>query len=430
MEQLTLELSIIVVLVLINGVFAMSEVALLSARRVRLEQRAHEGNKGARAALALLSDPNNFLSTVQIGVTMVGVFAGAFGGATLARQVQPALAPFLGAYSEQVAFGLVVAFITYLSLILGELVPKRIAINSPERISSLVARPMNMLARAGKPLVMLLSASTNLLLWLLRVKATTEPTVTEEEVRALIDQGTQSGVFDPREAKLLDAIFHLADRRVSALMTPRSEIEWIDVEKGVEVAVDVVLKSQLWRFPLCAGSLDRVVGVLNGKDLLCQKLKHGDSKDLRALAHPPILVPESMNCLRALEEMKQSPATIAFVIDEYGGVQGIFTTSDLLVAIAGDFHPSDVTEQPIVRRDDGSYLVDAAIDPIALKKLLKVKKLPNEDRFHTLAGFMMEHFREMPHVSDHFTWNGFRFEVVDMDGHRIDRVLISQVDDD
>jgi magnesium and cobalt exporter, CNNM family len=423
-----LEVLILLVLILANGVFAMSEIAIISARKARLQQQAEDGDLRARAALALAEDPNQFLSTTQIGITLVGIFAGAFGGATLSQKLAGWLSrnPTLEPYSSGLALGIVVLGITYLSLVIGELVPKRIGLTNPERIAAAVAGPMRLLSVLASPVVRLLSFSTDGLLRLLGIRPSTEPPVTEEEIRVLINQGTQAGVFEEAEQDLVESVFRLADQRISVLMTPRQDVEWLDVEDPpAETRRKVIDSVRSW-FPVGHGTLDNIVGVVHAKSLLSECLAE-EPLDLRALARPALFVPEGTRALKVLERFKESGTQIALVIDEYGGFEGLVTLTDILEAIVGDIPSQGEQGEPaIVRRDDGSWLLDGTLSLDDVKDLLRIRRLPGEDEgvYHTLGGFIMTQLGHIPSATDHFEWDGLRFEVMDMDGRRVDKVLV------
>ncbi|HYH00006.1 MAG TPA: hemolysin family protein [Terriglobales bacterium] len=424
MSLISYELIIIVLLAVINGIFAMSEVALLSARRSRLQNLADRGNTSARRAIELLHDPNNFLSTVQIGVTVVGIFAGAFGGATLAAHIAGFLRgyPSLAAYADTAGITVVVIFITYLTLILGELVPKRVALNNPERISTLVATPMALLSRVGAPVVSVLSASTNALLWLLRVKKSTEPSVTEDDVRAMIRHGAQLGVFEKDEQQMVDRVFRFADRRVTAIMTLRADLDWLDVNDPAPTLLQNIKSSAHSRLPVCDGDPDHTLGILAVKDYLAQ-----ESPQIRDLLKPPLFVNESMPALRLVEHFRAASVHVALVVDEYGVVQGLVSGTDVLEALVGDLPEEKSDEQAVVQRPDGSWLVDGSLPIEDLKELLRVDALPDEKlgAFRTAAGFVIHNLGRIPKASDTFEFDGTRIEVVDMDGNRVDKLLLT-----
>jgi len=428
MSGITLEVIFILILILANGLLAMAEIAMISARKARLQQRADDGDEQARAALDLANDPADFLSTVQIGITLVGVLAGAFGGATIAAQISGWVAgfPILAPYSAAIGVGLVVIIITYFTLVLGELVPKRLALHNPERIATLMAAPMRLLSRLTSPLVRLLSFSSNLVLRLLGAKPSNEPPVTEEEIKVMIEQGTQAGVFVEAEQDMVQAIFRLADRRVGTLMTPRTDVVWLDLDDTLEENQRKLFGSAHSRFPVAEGSLDHVVGVVLAKDLLSSCIT-GRTLDLREVLLSPMFVPESMPALHVLEQFRESRIHTALVIDEYGGFQGLVTLFDILESIVGEIPDAgDTSDLEVTQREDGSWLVDGMLPVDELKEIFHLSTLPGEERgyYQTVGGFLMTFLGRIPVASDHFVWSGLRFEVMDMDGLRVDKVLI------
>ncbi|MFE0752766.1 hemolysin family protein [Inquilinus sp. NPDC058860] len=422
------EIVIVVALILLNAFFAMSELALVSARRVRLQGMAEQGHRGARAALALAEDPNRLLSTVQVGITLVGIFAGAFGGATLSVPVREWLAtlPVVGPWADGLSFALVVVAITYFSLIVGELVPKRIALNHAEGIAARVARPMQMVAAVGAPIVWLLQRSTELVLRLLGVSSVPAQTVTEEEVKSLIAEGTEAGVFVEAEREMIDGVLRLADRSVRSIMTPRHEMVWVDLEDSPDEIRRTIAESGCSRFPVARGELDELEGVIQTKDLL-DRLLQGGPFDVAETMRPPLVVPDGTPALKLLQTFRSAPIHLAVVVDEYGSVEGLVTPSDILSAIAGEVGDLtiDSAGYSIVRRDDGSWLVDAMTPIDEVERLLRLRGLRSEDDdYHTLAGFVLWHLGHMPKVAESFVENGVRYEVIDLDGNRIDKVLV------
>jgi putative hemolysin len=426
-----LEVLIILLLLIANGALAMAEIAVVSSRKARLRQLANEGYRGARAAQELAHDPNRFLATVQIGITMVGILAGAFGGATLARQIGVWLNTFqaLAPYGEALAVGLIVLSITYLSLVIGELVPKRLALNSPERIASAVSPSMQALSRIALPAVWLLTRSTNVVLRLLGIKASAEPPVTEEEIKLLIEQGTRTGVFEEAEQDMIEGVLQMADRHVSLLMTPRNRIISFDLHDPVEQIHRKLVTSKHSRFPVIKGNLDNILGFVRAKDLLAQSLA-GHAMDLKTILRPPVFVPETMSNLKLLELLKQEKTHIAMVVDEYGGIQGLITHDDILESIVGDIPSAgELGEPQATRRDDGSWLLDGMLHIDKLKDLFDFRELPAESQglYQTVGGFVISQVRSIPHVGQSFEWGNVRFEVVDMDGRRVDKVLATSM---
>lgn len=411
----------------------MSEMAIVSARKVRLQQFANQGNIKARRALKLADSPNQFLSTVQIGITLIGTLAGAFGGATLAEKLAIELKrvpiAFFSVNSDAIALFLVVLTISYLSLVVGELVPKRLALNNPEQIAIGMASPMQVLARITAPAVHLLSYSTDIVLRLLGIGPSTEPEITEEEIKILIEQGTEAGTFEEAEQDMLNRVFRLGDRRVSALMTPRPDIVWLDLEDSSDVNRYKMINCSHTRFPVCQGEIDNVLGVLQVNTLLAQCLA-GQGLDLTSSLRSPVFVPESTRVLKVLELFKQSGPHLALVVDEYGIIQGLVTLNDILEAIIGDIPSVDDTDEAqAVQREDGSWLVDGMLPVEEFRQLFDIEELPGEQRgnYHTLGGFVITHLGRIPTAADRFEWSGLRFEVMDMDGNRVDKVLVMPI---
>ena len=422
--------AILLLLFLVNGVFAMAELAVVSSRRERLQILADSGNAGARAAIELSREPSNLLSTVQVGITLIGILAGAFGGATLTAELAGLLAPLpvVGPYAEGIALIAVVAAITFGSVVLGELVPKQLALRNPERVAASLARPMHTLSRLTRPVVRLLNLTTAGTLRLLGVRGQgQDEMVSEEEIRTLLEQGAASGVIEAAERDMVDGIFRFGDRQLRSLMTPRTEIVWLDVDADETSVRETVLSSGYSRFPVCDGTIDHVIGVVLARELLAE-MASGRPPDLRALARPALFLPETMLALRALEKFKQTGIQGALLVDEFGGIDGLVTIIDMMEAIVGDIPSvSEIAAPPVVRREDGSWLVDGQLDVEEVRELLNVAQLPDEDDFHTLGGFVMTRLNRLPRVGDTFAWGDYRFEVVDMDGNRVDKVLI-QVD--
>ncbi|MBD2508897.1 MULTISPECIES: hemolysin family protein [unclassified Nostoc] len=428
MSPITFEILIILVLIIANGVFSMSEMAIVSARKVRLQQLANQGDAKARVALTLAESPNHFLSTVQVGISLIGILTGAFGGATIANRlaVYVKLVPLLAPYSEPISFGIVVLIITYLSLIVGELVPKRLALNNPERIASIVAIPMQALAAIASPVVFLLSASTDLILRVLGITASTEPQVTEEEIKILIEQGTEAGTFEEAEQDMVERVFRLGDRPVSYLMTPRPDIVWLDLEDTAEENRQKMVESAYSRYPVCQAGLDNVLGVIPVTDLLARSFR-GEALDLTVGLRQPVFVPESTRGLKVLELFKQTITHMALVVDEYGVIQGLVTLNDIMSEIVGDVPSTDGQDQPqAVQREDGSWLLDGMLPVEEFLELFGMEEWESEERgsYQTLGGFVITHLGRIPAAADHFEWQSMRIEVMDMDGNRVDKVLV------
>ena len=427
MSSVALELFLILCLIIANGVFSGSEIAIVSARKVRLEQLAKQGNRKARLALKLANSPNDFLSAAQIGITLIGILSGAVGGATVARRLEEVLVsiPLLSPYSNALSIVLVVTLITYISLVVGELVPKRIALSHPEELACSVAPSMSWLAKFTSPLVELLGVSTDGLLRLMGVRTNELSPITEEEIRVLIEQGTQAGMFEEAEQEMVERVFRLGDRPIKTLMTPRTSIIWLDVDSPWEENQREILETPYSRFPVGQDSLDNCLGFVRVKDILNTQLS-GAALSLQALAQPPLFVAESTRSLNVLEMFRQSGTHIALITDEYGGIEGLVTLNDLIEAIVGNIPNDDEIEEPqIIQREDGSYLLDGLLSIDEFKELFEKETLPNEEEgnYHTLGGFIIESLGKIPQSGDHFETEGLRLEVMDMDGIRIDKVL-------
>ncbi len=433
MNKFATEILIVFLLILANGFFALAEMAVVSSRKTRLQQKADEGDKGALAALALSNKPTRFLSTIQVGITTIGILSGAFGGATIAEEIAVNLSKvvWLEPYSEAIGIAIVVLIITYFTLIFGELVPKRIALNNAESIAAKVAAPMNGLARLVKPVVTLLSSSTEVVLRLIRIKPTSEPSVTAEEVKLMIYEGAQVGVFEDAEQEIVERVFRLGDRQVISLMTYRTEMVFLNVEDTLDVNLGKIASSGYSRFPVCKGELDDILGIVQVKDIFAQ-VHNGQEIDLQAAIQPAVFIPEGMSALDLLERLREKKSHLALIMDEFGGITGMVTINDMLEAIVGDIPMlEDQIEEPdIIQREDGSYLLDGMLSTDELKDLLDLDMLPDEDDagYKTLGGMIMAEIRRIPNAGDTTLWNGWRFEVVDMDGHRVDKILVSRAE--
>ena len=423
MSGIGTEILILVLLLLINGVFVMSEMAIVSSRKARLQQQANEGNKGAGRALALAQAPTPFLSTVQIGITLISVLLGALGGTAFSRPLAAAFKswPAVAQYADSLAFGIVVALITSLSLLVGELIPKRLALHNPERIAASIAGPMLFLSRLFKPLVWLLGKLTELGLKLMGIEPRNEPPVTEEEIQLLIDQGTEAGVIEVAEQDMVEGIFSLSDSRVYSLMTPRTEITWLDIKDSPEQIRNKITESPYSRFPVCQDSLDVILGIVKARDLLGPPSLSSESFKLKDKLRPAFYIPETMLASRALEIFKEKNAELMLVIDEFGSLQGLLTLQDILEEIVGDIE----VEAQATQRQDGSWLLDGLLPVDDFKEIFNVDKLPHESEYESLSGFVMMSLGRVPQAADHFEWNGLRFEVMDMDGRRVDKVLVT-----
>ncbi|MCW5858901.1 MAG: HlyC/CorC family transporter, partial [Caldilineales bacterium] len=398
---IAIEIAAIFLLIGINGVLAMSEIAILSARKVRLRQMADQGNRAAQTALDLATEPADFLSTVQVGITLLGILSGVFGGATLVLTLEHRLEQFpaLARFSPQIALLIVVSAITYFSLVLGELSPKRYGLTHAERIAVRMAPSMRRLARLASPVVRLLSFSSSLVLRLLRMQPAADAAVTEDEIRAMIEQGTDAGVLEPIEEELVGRVFRLSDQRAQALLTPRTEIDWIDLDEPLAASLQAIAARPHVQYPVARGSLDSVVGVVRAQDLLATALA-GQAIDLAAMLQPAIFVPETLPALDLLAQMRDRRSRIALVIDEYGGLEGLVTMTDVLEAIIGEFKALTPSEQEIVRLEDGSYLLDGMVATAELKELLGQRELPMEDEraYSSLGGMIMATMGRIPGI--------------------------------
>ena len=425
-----MEVAVLLALILLNGVFAMSEIALVSARKGRLQTMADGGDKGAAAAIDLGLEPTRFLSTVQIGITAIGILNGIIGEAVLARPVAVWLRG-LGMESpasDYVATALVVLAITYLSIVLGELVPKRLGQISPEKIARRVARPLIWLATAAKPFVKLLSASTNLLLRLFGARERYDSTMVEEEIHALLLEGSDAGVIEQSEHAMVRNVFRLDDRLLGSFMVPRNDIVFLDVSRPWAENQAVIAGSEHARFPVIRGGMHDIVGVVSARSLLDRCLR-GEAPELERDASPAVFVPESLTGMELLENFRASGGQLAFVVDEYGEVQGMVTLTDVMEAITGELKPRRAEDAWAVQRADGSWLLDGLIPVPELKDRLGLQSVPEEDRerYHTLSGMMLLLLGRLPQVADSAEWDGWRLEIVDMDRRRIDKVLAQRV---
>jgi putative hemolysin len=425
------ELSIVLVLILMNGLFVVSEMAIISARKVRLQHLVNQGSKKARMALELASNPSRFLPTVQVGITLMAILSGARGESAISGLLLPVLVavPVLSAYAQPIASTVAIAIITYLTIVIGELVPKQLALSNPERISVLVAKPLNLLGSLGSPLSHVLSISTNFIVKILGIRPSTEPDVTEEEIRVMIGQGTESGMFEEAEQDMMERVMNLGDRKVGAMMSPRPDIVWLDIEDPWPVNRDKIVESQYSRFPVCKEVLDHVVGVIHVADMLSQSLV-GEPVNLTTSLIQPLLVPESTKGLKVLEQFKETGTHIGMVVDEYGVIQGLVTLNDLLEEIVGNIQDVEQPEPPqAVQREDGSWLLDGMLPIDEFLELFELDEESIEQRgsYNTLGGFIIMQLGKIPQETDHFEWDHLKFEVMDMDGNRVDKVMVSNL---
>jgi putative hemolysin len=426
-----MDVLLLLLLILLNALFAMSEMAVVSSRKARLQRMADDGVPGARSAVALNEEPSAFLSTIQVGITTVGVVSGVVGEGLIATPIARWLSQFtpIEPYAKGIAVALVVVLITYLSVVIGELVPKRLALLAPERIASVVARPMVWLSGATRPLVWLLSSSSNLLLQLMGARRADEPPVTDDEIKVLMEQGAEAGVFHESEQAIVSNVLRLDDQRIGAIMTPRMDIYAIDLAEGDEAVRARIAESPHSRVVVCREGLDHILGVLRIGDLLKPALG-GGPLDVERHLSPPLFVPETLSTTQLLENFRRERVQFGLIVDEYGDLQGLVSLTDVLTSIVGDLPEQDDTaEIDVVRRDDGSWLVDGSVGIERLEAVLEIEELAAEDErgFHTLGGFAMHRLGRIPSVADHFEAAGFRFEVVDMDRNRVDKLLVQRL---
>ncbi|MCL4530718.1 MAG: hemolysin family protein [Chloroflexi bacterium] len=423
MSNFGVELLVLFLLILLNSLFVISEMAVVSARKARLQQLANGGNKRAATALGLAQNPNTFLSTIQIGITLISILLGAISGPTFSGPLASLLKrwPLLSPYADSLALVIVVAIVTALSLVLGELVPKRIALHGPERIAAAISGPMIFVSKIFSPLVWIFVATTDFVLEVIGITPSKELPVTEEEIQLLIDQGTEAGVFEEAEQDMVEGVFSLSDSRVYSLMTPRTDIVWLDITDAAEEIRRKIAESSFSRFPVCKDSLDTVLGIVKARDLLAPPGLSSENFRLKDKLRPAIYVPETMLASRALEVFKEKNAELMLIIDEFGSLQGLITLNDIIEEIVGDIE----VEPQATQRQDGSWLLDGMLEVDNFKEIFKVDALPHEDEYETLSGFVMMSLGRVPQAADHFDWNDLRFEVVDMDGHRVDKVLVT-----
>ncbi len=427
-----MDIALLLFLILLNGVFAMSEIAVISSRKSRLQRLAEDGSPGAHSALALHNEPSNFLSTIQVGITSVGILSGAIGETALADPLAAWISQFtlIEPYAKGISLTVVVIGLTYFSVVVGELVPKRLGLLAPEGTASLIARPMNLLSRFSKPVVWLLSTSSSLLLRLMGARRKEEPPVTDDEINVLMGQGAEAGVFHESEQEIVSNVLRLDDQRIGAIMTHRSDIYLVDLDEPEAVIHERIADSPYERIVVCRDGLDHVIGILRTSDLLKAALA-GAPLDVEANLRAPLYVPETVSTTQLLESFRQARMQFALIVDEYGELEGLVTLTDVMTAIVGDLPSYDSRdEQDVVQREDGSWLVDGSVTIERLKSALDIEdELPGEDEnnFNTLGGFVMHMLGRIPAAADHFESQGLRFEVMDMDRNRVDKVLITRL---
>lgn len=423
--SLTAELTVIFLLILLNAFFAMSELAIVSVRRARLKQLADEGDRGAGLALQMSEDPASFLSIVQIGLTLNSVLAGALSGGNLADKLGEYLNQihWLAPYGQSIALAITVSGVTYLNLVIGELLPKRIGLSYAEPIARRVAFAMGCFATIAAPVVWFLKLSTETFLRIMHLANPTESAVTEEEIKDMIAEGAESGVFKPAERNMLEGVMRMADRTVRTIMTPRLDMVWLNIDDKMAEHKNIIRSSGYSRFPVASGDLEEIIGIVHAKDML-NSMFDGHLLAIKSVMKPPLVVPDTTPVLRLLDQFKQRGQHIAIVVDEYGSVEGIVSTSDILQAITGDIMEHGEVEDRPFKREDGSWLIDGMTPIDEVETHIGLKNMRGEGNFHTLAGFIVEHLGRLPSAGDYFQWEGARFEVVDMDGRRVDKVLV------
>lgn len=418
-----MEILILIGLILLNGIFSMAEIALVSARKARLEAQANKGDRKAKEALDLANHPDTFLSTVQIGITLIGILTGIVSGEALTDRLAEKIQhwPFVGDYSQGIATTILVIIITYFSLVFGELVPKRLGLARPEATAKFLAGPMRLLSRITHPFVWLLTRSGNLIIRLFNIRRN-DNQVTEEEIKAIISEGTEHGAIEEAEQEIIERVFHLGDRNITSLMTHRSDIIWFNLDDNEEKIKQKILQEPHSAYPICDGSIDEIKGVVSIKDLYVNP----DMVLFKDIMQPALFIPENNSPYQVLEKFKSSKIHSAFIVDEYGSILGLLTLNDILEAIVGDIPQPDVADYEIQEREDGSFLVDAQIPFYDfLTRFEKTEWMhEGEHDFDTLAGFILHSLERIPKTGENFDWKGFRFEIVDMDGHRIDKVLV------
>ncbi|HMF71282.1 MAG TPA: hemolysin family protein [Flavitalea sp.] len=417
------EIFIILGLILLNGVFSMAEIALVSARKARLEAQANRGDKRAKEALELANHPDTFLSTVQIGITLIGILTGIYSGEKLKSDLVEFLQQFerLKPYSAGLATAIIVVTITYFSLVLGELVPKRIGLSRPETIAKLLAAPMRVVSIITHPFIWLLTKSTHVIVKLFNIKAK-DTQVTEEEIKAIISEGTEQGTIEEAEQEIIERVFHLGDRNITSLMTHRSDIHWFDINDNEISIKEKIVREPHSVYPVCDGDIDNIKGIISLKDLYVSN----DLTLFKQIMKPALFVPENVTAYKVMEKFKEKRVHASFIVDEYGSILGMMTLNDILEAIVGDLPEPDMEDYEITEREDGSYLVDAQIPFYDFLRSFEKTEWMNEGEqvFDTLAGFILHKLERIPQTGDKMDWQGFTFEIVDMDAQRIDKVLV------
>lgn len=419
-----MDIFILLVLIFLNGLFTMSEIALVSARKARLENRANKGDKRSRTALELANNPETFLSAVQIGITLISILTGVYSGEKFGKDLQPYIEKItlLKPYASTVSTTLIVVIVTYLSIVLGELIPKRLGLLSAEKIARLVALPVVYFAKLTHPFVWLLNKSSNLLFKLFNITPSQDSSVTEEDIKAIISEGTEQGSIEEAEQEIIERVFHLGDRNITSLMTHRSDIIWFNQNDNEEAIKDKIVREPHSVYPICDGDIDNIKGIVSLKDLYVSN----DLTLFKQIMRPALFVPENITAYKLLEKFKQQRLNFCFIVDEYGSVQGMITMNDILEALIGEMPEPHIDDYEIVKRDDGSYLIDAQIPFYDFLSWFDKTEWMNEgeQEFDTIAGFILHRLERIPHTGDKLDWKGFHFEIIDMDAQRIDKVLV------
>jgi putative hemolysin len=428
-----MEILIIFLLIILNGIFAMSEIAMVSAKKARLERAAKQGDRAAKKALELARNPSKFLSTVQIGITLIGILTGIYSGEKIEDDLEHFLEGYslLAPHSETLAVTIIVIVLTFFSLVLGELVPKRIGLTMPESISKLLAYPMYFISIIAAPFIWLLTFTTELIIKLFNIKPSKESQVTEEEIKAIIQEGTETGVVQEREQDIVDNVFHFGDRKVKTLMTPRQDIEWLNITDTIEVIRHTIANSPHKSFPVSNDHLDSVAGILHSKELLNSILKN-EAYNLQNILSPPIIFTENFSAYKALDKLRESKQRVALIVDEFGSIQGLLTMNDLIDALVGDFTKGLHDSQEIIPRDDGSFLVDASLPLPEFARYFEIDILNDESlsQINTLGGLLFHTLKKIPEIGYTTEWKNLRLEIVDMDGRRIDKVLVTRLSEE
>jgi len=411
-------------LILLNGLFVMAEIALVSARKSKLEEMASKGDVKAKAALRLTENPELFLSTAQIGITLIAILTGYYSGEKFSEDLTPYIQKihYLQRYAHSIATGLIVIIVTFLSILFGELIPKRIGLLKAERIARIVARPMKVFSRIGYPIVALLNWLSNLFFVLFSIKPSPEGNVTEDEIKAIINEGTEQGTIKEAEQEIIERVFHLGDRNITSLMTHRSDIIWFNLDDNEEKIKEKITAEPHSIYPICDGEIDTIKGVVSIKDLYVSP----DNTLFKEIMRPALFVPENNSAFQVMEKFKESQLHSCFIVDEYGSILGLITLNDILEAIIGEMPQPDIPDYEIREREDGTYLVDGQIPFYDFLTRFEKAEWMNEgeQEFDTLAGFILHRMQRIPKTGDKFDWKGFSIEIIDMDGHRIDKVLV------